>query len=220
MAVTKGRNERLRRILPPLLLCAILFGAATGFETVSEPAGVAQGYLVSSAKDGKNAALAQAAGEFRIVAANLLWAKVVDHYHHQFLAEGGDWAKNESLLPLLQTIIELDPHFCEAYRVMGGTILPQTGHVAEGDAVLRKGIKNNPNDWEMYREMAILCARTEHNPQAALSYAQEGLTQANTVTDDEGFARHLMTKLCLTLTDMSRVPTGVTASRHPSRQPA
>jgi len=180
------------RTFRPLLLCGALFAGAACFQTASEPAGVAQGYLAPS-KD-KNAALVQAAGEFRIVAANVLWAKVVDHYHHQYMADGGDWSKNASLLPLLQAITALDPHFAEAFELMGGTILPRLGRVAEGQAVLERGIENNPNDWELYREMAMLYAWTEHRPHEALPYAQKGLAQA-----DDDFSRRLMTTLCRTL---------------------
>ncbi len=183
-----------RRQLPGVLLCAGLFCAAGLFESVSQPSGQAQGYLVSSTADGKNAALAQAAGEFRIAAANLIWDKVIDHYHHQFMAQGGDWSKNESLLPMLHLIITLDPHFVQAYQLMGGAILPRTGHLAEGQAVLADGIKHNPNDWEMDREMAMLLSYTEHKPAAALPYAEAGLKNA-----DDAFSIHLMTLLCHTL---------------------
>ncbi len=107
------RKTNWRRALPSALLCLGLLTLAGGFESASEQAGLAQGYLVTTAAQGRNAALAQAGGEFRIVAANLLWSKVVDHYHHQYMATGGDWSKNESLLPLLQAIITLDPHFIE-----------------------------------------------------------------------------------------------------------
>ena len=175
-----------------LLLCGAFLTGAGCFQTASEPTGLAQGYLAPSGD--KNAALVQAAGEFRIVAANMLWAKVVDHYHHQYMADGGDWSKNASLLPLLQAIIALDPHFVEAYELMGGTILPRLGRVAEGQVILEKGIKNNPYDWEMYREMAMLYAWTQHRPQEALPYAQAGLAQA-----DDDFSRRLMTRLCATL---------------------
>ncbi len=157
-----------------------------------QPVGISHGYLATG-KD-RNAAVTEAAGEFRVAAANLLWDKVVDHYHHQYMAEGGDWEKNESLLPLLQNIITLDPHFVEAYELLGGTILPKTGHVAEGEAVLARGIKNNPYDWEMYREMAMLYAWTEHKPDAALPYAVAGLNRT-----DDAFSQHLMTMLCATL---------------------
>lgn len=180
-----------------LLLCIALLCGAGICESASQPVGQAQGYL--SAGTERNAAVAQAAGEFRVVAANLLWAKVVDHYHHQFMAEGKPFDQNVSLLPLLQTIIILDPHFTEAYELMGGTILPRTGREAQGKAVLTQGIKNNPDDWEMYREMALLYAWNDHQPQAALPFAQQGLTEAARVTDDDGFARQLMTRLCDTV---------------------
>jgi hypothetical protein len=187
------RHFQLRQ-WPGVLLCVGLFTAAGCFESISEASGRAQGYLVTTAAEGKNAAVAQAAGEFRIVIANLLWNKVIDHYHHQFMAQGGDWSKNVSLLPILQTIITLDPHFVQAYELMGGAILPKTGHVAEGERVLADGLKHNPNQWEMYREMAMLLSFTEHKPAKALPYAEQGLRCAN---DD--FSVHLMTKLCHTL---------------------
>ena len=189
-----NKRTRGRKTLPGILLCLGLFAAAGSFETLSQPTGQAQGYLVSTASEGKSAALAQAGGEFRIVAANLIWNKVIDHYHHQFMAQGGDWSKNESLLPLLQTIIDLDPHFVQAYELMGGTILPKTGHLPEGEKVIAAGIRHNPNTWELYREMAMLLAYTEHKPAPALPYAERGLHCA----DDE-FSVHLMTKLCHTL---------------------
>ena len=188
------QKSQWRRQMPAALLCFGLFAGAGTFEQVSQASGLAQGYLVSSAAAGRNAALAQAGGEFRIAAANLIWDKVVDHYHHQFMAQGGDWSKNESLLPMLQLIITLDPHFIQAYQLMGGAILPRTGHVAEGERVLAQGIKSNPNDWEMDREMAMLLSFTEHRPAAALPYAEAGLKNA-----DDDFSIHLMTRLCHTL---------------------
>lgn len=186
-----------RRPWKAALGCGILLGFAGLFESLMQPVAVSHGYLAAG-KD-RNAAVAEAAGEFRVVAANMLWDRVVDHYHHQYMAQGGDWEKNESLLPLLQNIIALDPHFVEAYELMGGTILPKTGHIAEGEVILAQGIKNNPYDWEMYREMAMLYAWTEHKPDAALPYAQEGLKQA-----DDAFSVHLMTLLCHTLRERIR----------------
>ncbi len=188
------RKKQWRRRLPALTLCAGFLALASGFEAASQPAGQAQGYLVTSAAQGRSAALAQAGGEFRIVAANIIWDKVIDHYHHQFMATGGDWSKNESLLPLLQAIITLDPHFVQAYEIMGGEILPRTGRVAEGERVLRDGIKANPGEWELNREMAMLLSYTENRPADALPYAEAGLARAN---DD--FSRNLMTRLCHTL---------------------
>jgi hypothetical protein len=196
-----SKKKNWPKQLSGVLLCFGLFVAAGSFEKLSQAAGQAQGYLVSSAADGKNAALAQAGGEFRIAAANLIWDKVIDHYHHQFMAQGGDWSKNESLLPMLQLIITLDPHFVQAYQLMGGAILPRTGRVAEGQKMLAEGIRHNPNDWELDREMAMLLSYTEHQPAAALPYAEAGLKNA-----DDDFSIHLMTKLCHTLRRDMKAP--------------
>lgn len=191
MAATNGC-----RTWPAALLFLVLMVTAGSLESASQRTGLSEGYLVTSAAQGRNAALAQAGGEFRIVAANLLWSKVIDHYHHQYMAQGGDWSKNESLLPLLQTIITLDPHFVQAYQIMGGAILPRTGHLQRAEEVLKQGIARNPNEWELCREMAMLLAATEHKPSEALPYAVKGLALAN---DD--FSRNLMTKLTHTLRD-------------------
>lgn len=206
-----GSLRKKRRSLTSLLVCGALMSGAAMCESAMQPAGVSRGYLAAS-RD-KNVAIAQAAGEFRIVAANVLWARVVDHYHHQYMAQGGDWEKNQSLLPLLQTIIALDPHFVEAYELMGGTLLPKLGRVTQGQAVLAQGIKNNPYDWELYREMAMLYAWTENKPKEALPYAQAGLAQA-----DDNFSRRLMTQLCRTLKErMQEKPVGTSRLTHDHR---
>lgn len=192
-----GKRLGVCRQWRALLGCGVLLCGAGWCESASQPSGVAQGYLAAGGS--RSGALAQAAGEFRVVAANVLWGRVVDHYHHQYMADGGDWARNVSLLPLLHTIVLLDPHFTEAYELMGGTILPRTGREAEGKAVLAQGIRNNPDDWEMYREMAMLYAWNDKQPAEALSYARLGLAQAARVTDDDGFSRRLMADMCVTL---------------------
>ena len=95
--------------------------------------------------------------------------------------------------------------------------------------MLTRGLKNNPNDWEMYREMAILYAWTERKPALALPYAQAGQVQVT-----EGYARHLMSHddyvfahnlmggLCRTLEDQVRHggAGAVTADGHPLPPPA
>ena len=101
------------------------------------------------------------------------------------MADGGDWSKNESLLPLLQAILTLDPHFIQAYEIMGGEILPKTGRVAEGKKVIAEGIARNASDseeWELYREMAMLLAVTEHNPSAALPFAEKAWLVPTTIS--------------------------------------
>ena len=189
-----GKWTQGSSLLGAATLCLAFFILAGSLESASEPMGRRQGYLVTTAGQGRNAALAQAGGEFRVVAANLLWSKVVDHYHHQYMAQGGNWAKNASLLPLLQTIITLDPHFVQAYQVMGAAILPHIGEAERGEKVLADGIAHNPNSWELYRDMAITLSWSLHYPKQALPYAEKGLACA-----DDDFSRNILTKLCKTL---------------------
>jgi hypothetical protein len=186
------RNALLKKLLPAAL-AAVCFTVAATMERASQPTGVAKGYLVSASPTSGNTGLVQALGEFRVVAANMLWQKV-DHYHDRYIEEGGDWTRNASILPMLRQITILDPHFDKAYELMGGTILPKTGRIAEGRAVLAEGIRNNPDDWELYREMAMLEAVIAKKPAAALPYARIGLRKA-----DDDFDRNIMRLLCKTL---------------------
>jgi hypothetical protein len=195
------RENGLRKWFPAGGVVACL-ALAAWLESLSQTTGVANGYLVSASPTSGNAGLMQALGEFRIVAANMLWEKV-DHYHDRYVEAGGDWTHNTSILPMLRQITLLDPHFDKAYELMGGTILPKTGRIAEGKAVLAEGIRNNPDDWELYREMALLEAVIEKQPAAALPYARMGLRKA-----DDSFSRRLMDMLCRTLEEQTREKKG------------
>jgi hypothetical protein len=175
-------------------LFLVLLISANCLDMALTPTGVAEGYLAQS--DGRTvsgAALAHAAGEFRIVAANLLWMKVVEHYHHQYIAQGGDWSKNQSLLPYIRMITWLDPHFVEAYDV-GEGILAQLNRDKEAKDFLDEGIRNNPHSWEMYNDMALLYAWYQKDAKDALPYAE----RARDVADDPVY-RHRMDMFCNTL---------------------
>ena len=185
---------RLSKAKQKLLLLAVLFCVSGALEGITDQTGYQNGYLISATAGDEDRAAFQVLGEFRVVVANILWSKVVDHYHHQYMATGGDWSKNKALLPILHTITELDPHFVAAYALMGGTILPRTGQNALAVTTLNEGIKNNPNSWELYRESALLFAIELNDPTKALAMAKNGLSHSN----DE-FSKNLMTRMCRTL---------------------
>lgn len=175
--------------------------SANCLDMAMTPTGVAEGYLAKS--DGRTisgAAVAHAAGEFRIVAANLLWMKVVDHYHHQYIASGGDWSRNQTLLPYCRMITWLDPHFVEAYDV-GEGILAQLGRYKEAKDFLNEGIQNNPRSWELENDMALLYGWYQKDPKDALPYAE----RAREVADDP-FYQHRMEMFCNTLSRMIAAP--------------
>lgn len=189
MPKAKGRN-----IWPVLGLFCILLISANCVDMALTPVGVQEGYLAKS--DGKTfsaAALAHATGEFRIVIANLLWMKVVEHYHHQYMASGGAWDKNQALLPYLKMITWLDPHFWEAYDV-GELILVELHRDAECKSFLNEGIRNNPQTWELYNDYALYYAWYHKDAKDALPYAE----RARDVATDP-FYHHRMDLFCHTL---------------------
>jgi hypothetical protein len=184
----------------------VLLTTAGLLESTIIPTGVANGYLESS--DGgapSMEAVANAAGEFRIVAANLLWMKVVDHYHHQYLAQGGKWDHNTSLMPYLRMIVWLDPHFIEAYEV-GGAILASTKRYKECDEYLGQGTRSNLDNWQLYYDRAMLRAWYEKEPGPALPFAEHALQCAK-----DPFDRHRLGKFCATLKNdiATHTPIGV-----------
>jgi len=172
----------------------VLIVTAGALDNSITPMGIAEGYLVSSNGGTPSMeAVVHAAGEFRLVVANLLWMKVVDHYHHQFLAKGGEWNHNTALMPYLRMIVWLDPHFIEAYEV-GGSILAATHRYKDADDYLGQGTRSNTDSWQLYYDRAMLRAWYEKNPRAALPFAQHALE-----CSDDSFTRHRIGKFCNTL---------------------
>lgn len=133
------------------------------------------------------------AGQFRIVFANLLWIKV-DRYHHEYIEHHGDWAQDTDLLPLLRTITWLDPHFVQAYQVMGFMLSGRLHRYAHARRILQEGIRNNPNAYELYEEMGMAIIRGTRNYREAYPY----LTKALSLAQDE-FARRRLRRFCQTI---------------------
>ena len=175
-------------------LFVVLLITSGALDNALTSTGVAEGYMITSSGGVPSLdAVAHASGEFRIVAANLLWIKVVDHYHHQFIAKGGAWNHNTSLMPYLRMIVWLDPHFIEAYEV-GGSILAATHRYKECDEYLDSGTRNNVDNWQLYYDRAMLRAWYEKEPGAALPFAQHALQCAT-----DPFVQQRVRRLCHTL---------------------
>lgn len=111
------------------------------------------------------------AGEFRVVFANLLWIRA-EKYHHEFTAKNNDWTKNHELLGLIRLIVQLDPHFIEAYDV--GYYMYSHGNKnnREAKAFLDEGLTNNPKSWKLNQSAAIFYTRDLKNPASGLYYAK------------------------------------------------
>jgi len=82
---------------------------------------------------------------YRQIAADLIWIKAVQHL-------GGDgqtkrdyrWAYHTA-----DVVTDIDPKFVSAYKITGTILGVWGGLVEESIAILRKGIRHNPDDWEL-----------------------------------------------------------------------
>ncbi len=94
---------------------------------------------------------------FRKLVADMLWLKV-DEYWHRGLVQ--------RMLPMMETVTALDPHFIEAYAlgawhlaynvtVMFHTAEERQKFIDQGIGLLKKGIKNNPRSSKLYAEMGF-----------------------------------------------------------------
>lgn len=122
--------------------------------------------------------------------ANLLWLRAVQ-YIGEPRADARGWDK---LLPLLDTITDLDPGHGYAYQV-GGVVLGSVGRTGESNAILEKGTRNVPDryilpylrafnafyyddDWAAAGRFAEISARTPGAPphvrQNVLTYYVKG----------------------------------------------
>ena len=94
---------------------------------------------------------------FRKLVADMLWLKV-DEFWHLGLAS--------RMLPMMETVVALDPHFIEAYALGAWHLaynITVTVYSAEeklkymdqGVGLLEKGIKNNPRSAKLYSELGF-----------------------------------------------------------------
>jgi len=94
---------------------------------------------------------------FRKLVADVLWLKV-DEYWHLGLVE--------RMLPMMETVITLDPQFIEAYAlgawhlaynvtVMFHSVEEKMKYIDQGIRLLEKGIKNNPRNSKLYMELGF-----------------------------------------------------------------
>src|SRR5665213_303064 len=167
---------KTKSFLPFAALAFFLSGALLQSNFTST--GLREGYRTGNIDGTSSAvALSHAAGEFRVVAANVLWLDIVDHYHHQYMAQGHSWTTDVELLPMLNLIVTLDPHFTQAYEV-SSSILMHCHRIPEAAAMLDKGANNNPQSWEMPYDAAMMHAWYLKDPNAALPFAikSESLT--------------------------------------------
>lgn len=177
----------MKKLHAILLASGLLFVMACMVESSIKPL---PGNGISASKDSSIYAIA---GEFRTVAANLLWMKA-DAYHHEFLEHNKDWTANKELLGLLKMIVDFDPHFEEAYA--SGAYMYLQGYHNPKAALkfLREGLTNNPRSWDLNRLAAMLYAIEFKDYKKSLLYARKSFAYSR-----DPFNKKLAARLIITL---------------------
>ena len=98
--------------------------------------------------------------------ADLLWLKVVQHYGDGAeTTEGFRWAYHA-----VDVLTDVDPTFAFAYQATG-VMLTVWGHLPhESAAILVKGVRNNPDVWELPFFLAYDYYYELHQPKLAAEY--------------------------------------------------
>lgn len=140
----------------PFALVLALWSLALAVDNGLSRAARRSPWFAAQQTAGSPAALAQLAGSFRVVGANVLWLKV-DAYHDEWEARGRDWTQNADLLPLLRAITYLDPHFVEAYGVHA-FLLAHNRRPDDALRLLAEGSRNNPRAPDLYEAAGMVWA--------------------------------------------------------------
>lgn len=109
------------------------------------------------------------------LAADIYWIRTLQYFGRKLIDSGkplnaGSTADIDMplLAPLLNIVVTLDPNHLPAYR-FGAIFLPERDMQA-AIALLEKGIRENPNEWRLYQDIAYIywqlgnAARLEDRP--------------------------------------------------------
>lgn len=182
-----SRNRKgINALVTAVILCAAAFLADASLGASARNAD----WYRARQESGGSPAVAQMAGQFRVVGANLLWVKV-EAYHEEWEARGLDWTKNADLYPLLNAIVYLDPHFTQAYAVHA-TMLVYNNHEDQAIALLQQGIDNNPNNpdaFDLYKGIGLIYAVNRKQPEKGLPYLVRAFQVAEDPFDKQNLGR-------------------------------
>ena len=105
--------------------------------------------------------------------------------HHSHLDEGGptdDLSKSQDvreILPWLKISSELDPEDIQTYVVTAYWLRTRMGKVAEGEMVLREGLRSNPDNPQLLYELGRVYFENYHDLQRARNIWEAALRSWN-----------------------------------------
>ena len=156
----------IRRIITLVCLAALMVTAESQMDASRQP-------VIRT-----SSAFVEMLGEFRIVAANMLWIKT-DEYHHEYEARHADPAKNRELIGMCQLITRLNPRFEQAYLV--GAMVYRDGEKNSTKALnyLQQGLHELPSSWQIPRDMAFIEANDLKHSSSAIMLAERAYKNAD-----------------------------------------
>jgi tetratricopeptide (TPR) repeat protein len=95
------------------------------------------------------------------LAADIYWIRTVQYFGRKLVDSGKPLSsaatkdlRMDLLAPLLNIVVTLDPQHIPAYR-FGAIFLPERDMPA-AIALVEKGIRENPNEWRLYQDLAYI----------------------------------------------------------------
>jgi tetratricopeptide (TPR) repeat protein len=177
-------------ILPALALFVLLY--PIGLRIENDPSYPSEYHQpIYNVREGGTIAIMAMMGGFRPMAANLLWLKADQYWH---MGASGWWR----MVPVLQTICELDPHFIDAWSTFGWHCAwniyadappeDKPKWVQTGIDIYKRGIRFNPDKYDLYKDLAWLYHDKLKDYDRAIPAWQETLKQP----DAPMYVRHML----------------------------
>ncbi len=89
--------------------------------------------------------------------ADVYWTRAVQYYGNKHHTDAADY---DLLAPLLEITTTLDPHLTVAYEFGASFLAPKppngAGMPERAVQLVEYGIRNNPNDWQLYYELGFI----------------------------------------------------------------
>jgi tetratricopeptide (TPR) repeat protein len=109
------------------------------------------------------------------LAADIYWTRVIQYFGEKHRAKAQQY---QLLAPLLDITTTLDPHLIVAFQ-FGSTFLAQkppegAGQPEKAVALIERGIRENPDTWQLYYELGFLQYMELQDPAAAARTFERG----------------------------------------------
>jgi len=122
-----------------------------------------------------------------------LWVKSDEYWHQQNPKEEYQPQNMDPILSICGMVIELDPHYTEAYSVAAWLSLQQ-GKDKQALDFYQQGIEHNPNSYELPHELGLQYYMLhKHDPKAALPYLKRAAELPSPIPMKRTYA-HVLTR--------------------------